>query len=358
MTNDPKIPIENIYYLFCYAWGRFDEAQSIGVGSDPSPDLPNLLAKVLLAGTRRLIRRGLDRSYQTITDDLPTVRGRIEFGGTLLLQARRAPRLTCEFDELSRDVLHNQIIKAVLGKLSKVDTLDRELGHELRVLARRLADVSEIHLNRSMFRRVQLHRNNAHYDLLLKVCELTFLSLLPRTGDRYAFEEVVRDEVKMRAVFEEFVRNFYRLEQSHYSVKRLNIPWHGELIEGEGRLPLMKTDVFLESAKRRIIIDTKYYVRALQVSCGTESFDSGNLYQLFAYLKNAHSLGPAYQTVEGLLLYPQVGNPLDATVKLQGHKLRFATIDLLQPWEEIEGALLALVGLPAKSSPPPFAFAA
>jgi hypothetical protein len=27
------IPIENIYYLFCYAWNRFEEAQRIPVAS-------------------------------------------------------------------------------------------------------------------------------------------------------------------------------------------------------------------------------------------------------------------------------------------------------------------------------------
>jgi 5-methylcytosine-specific restriction enzyme subunit McrC len=348
VSAQSQIPIQNIYYLFCYAWSRFDEAKSIGVGSEPSPDLPNLLAKVLLSGMRRLLRRGLDRSYSPLTDELATVRGRIDFDGTLSLQARRAARLVCEFDELSHDVLHNQIIKAALRRLAQVETLDGGLAHELRVLARRLPGISDIKLRRSLFRRVQLHRNNAHYDLLLKVCELAFLSMLPRSGGGYAFDDVLRDEVKMRAVFEEFVRNFYRLEQSCYSVSRLIIPWDGKLVQGDGRLPLMKTDIFLDSPDRRLIIDTKYYAQALQVSYGSESFDSSNLYQLFAYLKNATSLGPAYDGVEGLLLYPLVGQSLDATVNLQGHTLRLATIDLMQPWPQIERSLLSLVGLAAR----------
>jgi len=346
VTDLPKIPIENIYYLFCYAWDRFEEAQAVGVGAEASPDLPNLLAKVLLAGTRRLIRRGLDRSYELTRDDLSTVRGRIDFPGSILLQTRRTPRLMCEFDELSHDVLHNQLIKAVLRKLSQVDTLDGELAHELRMIARRLTDVSDIYVTRSLFRRVQLHRNNAHYDLLLKVCELAFLAMLPKHGGGYAFDDVLRDEVKMRDIFEAFVRNFYGAEQSHYDVSRLNFSWDGELVRGEGRLPTMKTDVFLDGPDRRIIVDTKYYARALQTSqYGGESFDSGNLYQLFAYLKNARSRGPEYDNVEGLLLYPQVGSPIDAVANLQGHELRLATIDLSQPWPRIDRALLELVGL-------------
>ena len=36
MTAAPAIPIENIYYLFYYAWNRFEEAKSI----QPAP--PNV----------------------------------------------------------------------------------------------------------------------------------------------------------------------------------------------------------------------------------------------------------------------------------------------------------------------------
>lgn len=91
----PAIPIENIYYLYCYAWNRFEEAQSIPIGGSESPDLPNLLAKVLLHGVRGLLRRGLDRGYRDHTDEIATVRGRIELGASMQLQARSVRRLVC-----------------------------------------------------------------------------------------------------------------------------------------------------------------------------------------------------------------------------------------------------------------------
>ncbi len=49
MNSPQLIPIENIYYLFCYAWNRFEEAQTIPLGASPGPDLPNLLARVCVA---------------------------------------------------------------------------------------------------------------------------------------------------------------------------------------------------------------------------------------------------------------------------------------------------------------------
>ena len=58
-----SIPIENVYYLFCYAWDRFPEGKAIGVGTVDSPQICDLFASVLIRGVNRLMRRGLDRGY-------------------------------------------------------------------------------------------------------------------------------------------------------------------------------------------------------------------------------------------------------------------------------------------------------
>jgi 5-methylcytosine-specific restriction enzyme subunit McrC len=343
------IPIENIYYLYCYAWNRFEEAQSLPIGGTNSPDLPNLLARVLLQGTRLLLRRGLDRNYQECTDEIPTVRGRIELGTTLQLQARSIRRLVCEFDELSHDLLHNQIIKASLRRLARAESIDGVLAQELVRTAQRMPDVSDIWLERSAFARVQLHRNNAYYDLILKVAELAFDCLLPQPGGTgFAFQNVLRDEMKMARVFEEFVRNFYRAEQSEFAVLPLALEWDAQPLSttGTGRLPNMIADIYLKGRARRLIIDTKYYANALQRGqFGSESFHSGNLYQLFAYLKNA-SADPVFAGCEGMLLYPANGTSMRETFRIQSHPVTIATIDLAQPWPTIARDLLGLLETP------------
>ncbi|MBY5889747.1 5-methylcytosine-specific restriction endonuclease system specificity protein McrC [Rhizobium ruizarguesonis] len=341
----PAIPIENVYYLFCYAWNRFEDAQSLPVGAEASPNLPNLLARVLLSGMRKILRRGLDRDYRYERDVLPTVRGRIELGETLRLQARRIRRLQCEFDELSHDLLHNQILKASIKRLARASMIDRRLAHELAVTVRLMPYVSDIRLDRSAFSRVSLHRNNSHYQFLLKVAELAFDCLLPNhDGTDYLFHDVTRDERKMAAVFERFVRNFYRVEQQSLSVEPLNIKWDATRIAGSAaRLPSMRVDVFLRSANRRIILDTKYYVDALQTYYNAESFRSENLYQLFAYLRNAAGSDNAFAKTEGILLYPRVGVSLDEAFMIQGHSVKIATIDLSMPWKEIRERLLKIL---------------
>lgn len=345
VTDFAHIPIGNIYYLFCYAWNRFEEAKALSTGTEESPDLPNLLAKVLLTGTKALIRRGLDRDYQPHQEDLATVRGRIELEGSLRLRVKRTPRLSCLFDELTHDVLHNQIIKATMSRLARASTLDAELAQELRHVARSFRDVWDIRLSQSAFGRVTLHRNNAYYDLLLKVCRLAYDLMLPeRQGAGYAFQDVLRDERKMAAVFEEFVRTFYRIEQRRFRVKPLQLEWSAvPLPGGAGRLPAMRADIYLESSDRRIIIDTKYYADALQRHHGLPSFRSDNLYQLFAYLRNDAMREPASSPAEGILLYPQTGEPLDGRFEIHGHRVTIATVDLSQPWKGIDTALRALI---------------
>jgi 5-methylcytosine-specific restriction enzyme subunit McrC len=205
----------------------------------------------------------------------------------------------------------------------------------------------EIRLTGSDFQRVRLHRNNAYYDLLLRVCRLAFDLVLPEPGgtDRL-FLDATHTERELAAVFEEFVRNFYSAEQTAFRVVRRNITWDAIPLgnTGEGRLPVMQTDISLESAARRIIIDTKFYREALQQGLGpSRSFRSENLYQLFSYLKNdAASIG-AHLPAEGMLIYPENGDELDGQFMIQGHRIRIATLNLCQPWQAIDVRLRSLV---------------
>ena len=63
---------------------------------------------------------------------------------------------------------------------------------------------------------MQVHRNNRFYAFLLQVCRFLYDNLLidEETGQD-KFREFIRDEAKMRAVFEQFVLNFYKHEQRY-----------------------------------------------------------------------------------------------------------------------------------------------
>jgi 5-methylcytosine-specific restriction enzyme subunit McrC len=344
------IPIQNLYYLFCYAWNRFEEGRSIEVGATDSPDLLNLFAKVIVNGTRRLLRRGLDRGYVQVSEDTACLRGRVLFGETLKRMLYQQAKAHCAFDELQHDVLHNQILRATIDRLRRVEELDKDLNHELGQLLKVFEHVSPMTVTRGSFRTLQLHRHNGYYNLLMRVAELMHNALLPEEGTgRFRFNDILRDERKMALVFEEFIRNFYRIElnQQQYRVTRDRIAWNlsvGTLPAlATGLLPIMETDVTVRFGARTVVIEAKYYRQPLARRYGGETLHSHNLYQLFAYLKNLEARGGPDTQAEGILVYPWVDRALDLRYCIQGHKLSVRTLDLAASWPEIHRGLMNLV---------------
>lgn len=54
----------------------------------------------------------------------------------------------------------------------------------------------------------------------------------------------------------------------------------------------------------------------------------------------------------GLLLHPSIGRHIDETVVIQGHAIRFATVDLAGTAPSIRNRLLRLVALHRHGGPP------
>ena len=71
-----RIPISNVYYLLCYAWRHVEERDLVGVDALEELDrVHDLLATVLVQGTFRLVRQGIDRGYRDVREDLAGIRG-------------------------------------------------------------------------------------------------------------------------------------------------------------------------------------------------------------------------------------------------------------------------------------------
>ncbi len=216
------IPIQNIYYMFCYAWSKFVSSEAIEVGSVDSPELIDLFAKVLLDAFSYLRRRGLHRGYVPTTEALSAVRGKINLQDSIALKMRHTPQLACDFDEFAADIPANQILKATIRRLISTANLDSKLRGQLRLALKYLREVSDVRLSRQTFRSVQINRNNSFYSFLMSICELIFSSTIPNERDGgYSFSDPLRDDAKMALVFQDFVKHFLRIEQSAYKVMPL-----------------------------------------------------------------------------------------------------------------------------------------
>jgi 5-methylcytosine-specific restriction enzyme subunit McrC len=108
-------------------------------------------------------------------------------------------------------------------------------------------------------------------------------------------------------------------------------------------LPSMRTDVMLDhpATGRRIIIDTKFTSIVTRGWYRNEALRSGYLYQIYAYLRSQVGRDdPLADSASGLLLHPAIGTTVDETVSIQGHSIRFATVDLASSPSEIRSQLL------------------
>lgn len=335
------IPIRNLYYLLLYAYDALDEWDVVEAGELPEARIADLFAHVLDTGANHLLRRGIDRGYVPHREAIPGVRGRIDIAATVKSNTLAGARAVCEFDEFTADVPHNRILRATVRRLMRVPDLAPPLHDRLAALYLRLGGITDIRLTAAAFRAVQLHRNNRFYRFLLAVCRMIHEHLLvDESSGETQFRDFVRDERRMRRLFERFVRNFYRREQSAFKVKRSKFPW---VASGETELlPGMNTDVTLAGQGRVIVVETKYTASQFQEHFGSKSIRSEHLYQLFAYLANMQKKLPGDKRAEAILLYPRAGAGPSFRCEVHGHPLTVTTVDLSARWENIRENLLTL----------------
>lgn len=334
-----KIPIKNLYYMLCYSWDHLSEMGEAEVLGDDDKDLPNLLTRILLVKLRSLIKRGFYREYVELKEETSTLRGKVLFSESIATTSFKRGKMHVRYEEMSHDILHNQLIKSTLQQLVKMKELDEELRKQTSNLANYFHEVTPIKLNRELFNGIKLHRSNRHYRFVLDICQfLMESSLLNEEDNTSSFADFYRDPREMAMLFENFVRNFFRNELQSYNVSRETIYWQAEG-DNDRYLPRMQTDITLKSQQRKIIIDTKYYQQTLTSNRGSEKVHSGNLYQLYAYLNNQKS----DLLTSGMLLYPEVNHTLDLDYQIQEYGIQVCTVDLNLAWRKIHERLLEII---------------
>ncbi len=344
------IPIQNIYYLLCYAWDKLAERDMVSVDTLPSTDLVNLFARVLINGTQLLLKRGLDRSYLCQEEWTSRLRGRIGFDETAGGRTHTSGILSCRYDEMSHDILHNRILKTTLASLVCIQGMEEENIQRLSGLLRHLSGIGQIRLNDRVFGDVRLNRNNRFYEFLMCICEIVYQNLLiSENGGKARFRDFVRDEKQMASLFEGFVRNFYRTHAAdrYKKIGREQIRWRLKPVEAgsAGWLPKMETDITLTSDVRKVIIDCKYTAHIFQNHFDSKTFRSGHMYQVHSYLANLpQETFDKYADISVLLLYPAVtAEHAHEFIDPRGYHFGIHTINLAQDWTKIHRDLLALV---------------
>lgn len=340
-NSKPSIPIANLYCLLAYAWNHYVPGEETDLATEGFDNIHDLLASVLCRGIRRLAVRGLDKQYSENVEQASRLRGRVSVAESYRRLTHRSGTMICEFDELSIDTLPNRILKTTVDKLLAVQLIDKKICRDIRHAQRLLQGITPIAVNPRAFSQVQLHRNNRHYRLLLHICRLLIESLLPGEDTGHSrFRDILTDETRMPQLFEKFVFNFAKMHLKNTKVSSERMQWDDATTDENvlSVLPTMLTDVTLESANRRTILDCKFYKEALVARKEKLRFHSAHLYQLNAYLQNKAKQS-GWEQVSGILLYPAVDHHCDYRFRLLGHNAQVRSVDLDKPWIEIEAQL-------------------
>jgi len=328
-----NISPSNIIFILAYAFDlKWDYLEKeISETDFQESSFFELLVFVLTMWTNKLRRQGLFRSFLEIEDEIKRIRGKILFKPSMKSNGLSSNTLCCQFDELSFDILENQILLSTLefcekelvkrkenikGKKRQDDISDLALSayNLVRLLS---SQVSYRPLSIQLFNQLFFHRTNIAYKPILRICRFIYDSaVLAQEGEEKFFDI---PENKMSEIFERFLRNYLteNLKGERIKVDSPNprswVVSADELNVKVKYIPSIHPDIVIwQKGDPKFVIDAKFYAKAMNKNKWwgrdevvgeekeeRESFKthSHNLYQIIAYTN--------YYNCDGLLVYVQ-----------------------------------------------------
>ena len=295
------------------------------------------------------VRQGVPQQYTDEEDDLPALRGRLDVTRQFSALAVSPQKLACRYDERSPDIALNQVMRAAIGKLSRLaQTPDNQRA--LRELSFAYADISEVSPSALRWDLVVLDRTNTRWRELLSLARL-FL------GDRHQQTSAGTIDghallFEMNVLFEEYVA---RLLARALAGTGLSASAQGGhlycLFEGEtGRFQTRPDLIVRRDGRIVLIIDTKWK-RMTRIDDPKHGVSQADVYQLMAYSQ-------LYNCPNVVLLYPHHGGlSSDSILKRCSiakpgarESLFVATLDITGSYRKHEDALRDLVWNRLKSA--------
>lgn len=322
------IPVKNIYYMLAYAFQVLNEDGYKSVATEQFNNVADLCSAILCRGVSLQLKKGLGREYISETEMLSGLRGRIDITESIKTQAMLRRQMVCTYDEFSVNTYKNQVIKTTMLKLLHVD-IDKKRKKEIKKLLVFFDEVNELDVYSIQWNQ-QYSKNDQTYRMLIAICYLVLKGLLQTTSNGSVKMMDFIDEQRMCRLYEKFILEYYRKEHPEITANASQIPW----IVDDGvkdMLPIMQSDIMLSKENQVLIIDAKYYKNTMQTRFEKQTLHSGNLYQIFTYVKNKEAeLEDKQHEVAGMLMYAKTDEDIvpDNKYSMSGNKIYVRTLDL------------------------------
>lgn len=346
MTGDKNIFIQNIYHMLSYAFKELRKNNFTSVAKEKFDNIQDLLAELLFRAVSHQLKQGLHRSYIEITDDISTLRGKLNLAETLKLRAKCIQKINCQFDEFSVNNLLNQILVTTLKILSKHSSTKSERKTKIKKLLPYFSDIETIDLKQVRWDCVTFDRNSRNYQLIIYICYFLFNDYL-FSNEKGIYKHVaVSDTQIMSRLFEKFVLEFYRYHYPELKPAPRQIDWNINKEESSALsiLPILQTDTMLNFPERTLIIDTKFYGETLQSKFEKKTLHSNNQNQIFTYVMNHDSTDSG--KTDGMLLYAKTQEEIQPDGYItypKGNRTYYKTLDLYQDFTKIKAQLDRIV---------------
>ena len=317
----PKININNLLYIISYTYGLVSFKHTERLKTTENDALIQIYIIVLLNWVENLLKKGLYKSYQTYTEDLSGIRGKIKIKENLT----RRSKLVCEYDDITFSNFENRIIKSTLLFVINKDLVDINIRQRALIYYRLLKEISLIQLSKSCFKKVNITRLNSYYLPVIELCELIYKNLrLSDTPDDTLFSGYM---VNMNEVFERFLlKSLQNRIKDRYVTKSSKRDWAN--FATDNHLPQIEPDILV---KDTAILDAKYYKTPFT---SNDKYMSSHSYQIITYLT-------AYKIRRGFLVYPEPddGRKIDSSYILDNMAINMYSIPLNSDISHIESSL-------------------
>lgn len=328
--------------MLSYAFQVLKQSNYDEVASENFEHTKNLFAAILSKGVSQQLKQGLYREYISKNESLSVMRGKLNISGTIQNCIQRKQQLVCEFDELSVNNLFNQILKTTLYYLLKDDEVDSERKFQLKKILVFFDGIDLLDPSLIPWRHLYYQRNNRNYELLMNICYFVLDGML-QTTEKGEYKMAEFSDEHMAKLYEKFILEYYHQHHTYLTeVKSAQVQWNlvGDTAESMIRfLPVMQTDIFLRLKEKILILDAKYYGRSLQKQYDKFTLHSGNMYQIFTYVKNQDKENTG--NVAGILLYAKTDESItpDCMFNIGGNQIGAKTLDLNVDFEVIAAQL-------------------
>jgi len=315
----PHIPIASVLELACYAYELEPPKKALIEDArldDTGPG--DWLAFLLTLEVEKLLAMGLRRGYREVEEEIPYVRGRIDFGA--LRWGESKPGLVpCRFEDYVLDTVENRIVRGTLEVLAATP-LSEVCRRRVRSVLAAFGQVRLVQPTGRMFDSLRLSRLTHYYEPALTLCRLVLESAgieleagdVTTSGFFFNMADVFEKAIA-RALREEFGRENVHSPAEYKDRIRV--------VEGEPAIPvtIIPDNVIGPRDAPWLIVDAKYK-NPLRESWGKEYFHNEDLYQAFTY--SAALDAPA------VLVYPRVDRDVDAALGMGGTQTAVISVDL------------------------------